>query len=456
VALAKWWYPKSKGSHDGELVLPGMASKWAAVALGNFVDTIKDIINRNAGAFSIKFEAVPWDKGMFLRPPVSASRPVAEGPQLATVVGPRGSTKGQSFVDHQLGRVRVRFPWQQKLAGGADFTDRFDTNHTTAWVPVSQLWAGTRVGSQFLPRIGDQVVVEYLDGDPERPIVTGCVYHADSGSSHLPFLNEDLHERQVTSKTLFEAAGQTVTMSGIHTHSTPKPERGQDRYHLLRFDDRYNDEQLLMRSQGRLDVTAKCSHFETTEGNRHVLVQAGTDADGKKIGGGSSFVTVGGEHDVHVGDSRYEAIDTDQQLTVKGDTHFDLKGDWINVVGGKLSLNAGTIVIEASQKLTLKVGGSTVVLNPCGVYIDGALIHNQGGGPADTAADVTIKDVADAVKADPGEPAYMRAEMPGGCTGGGGGGGRRRERTVPAQHGLPCTLDSEQMICLPLAQLCTE
>jgi uncharacterized protein involved in type VI secretion and phage assembly len=456
VALAKWWYPRSTSKHEGELVLPGAASKWAALALGNFVDTLKNIVNRNEGAFSMKFAAVPWDQGMFLRPQVSASRPVAGGPQLATVVGPRGSAKGVSFVDHQLGRVRVRFPWHQKLSGGADFRDRFETNHTTAWVPVSQVWAGTRVGSQFLPRVGDQVVVEYLDGDPERPIITGCVYHADTGHSHLPFLNEELHGRQVTTKTLFEAAGQTVTMSGIHTHSTPKPESGQDRYHLLRFDDRYNDEQLLMRSQGRLDVTAKCSHYETTEGNRHVLVQAGTDADGKKIGGASSFMTVGGEHDVHIGDSRYEAIDTDQQLTVKGDTHFDLKGDWIGVVGGKLSLNAGTIVIEASQKLTLKVGGSTVVLNPCGVYIDGPLIHNQNGGPADTAADATIKDVADAVRADPGEPAYMRAEMPGGCGGGGGGGGKRRERTVPARHGLPCTLDSEQMICLPLPQLCTD
>jgi uncharacterized protein involved in type VI secretion and phage assembly len=456
VALAKWWYPKSTGKHEGELVLPGMASKWAAVALGNFVDALKNIVNRNAGAFTMKFAAVPWDQGMFLRPQVSASRPVAGGPQLATVVGPSGSTKGQSFVDHQLGRVRVRFPWHQKLSGGADFTDRFETSDTTAWVPVSQVWAGTRVGSQFLPRVGDQVVVEYLDGDPERPVITGCVYHADSGRSHLPFSNEELHGRKVTTKSLFEAGGQTVTLSGLHTHSTPKPEGSQDRYHLLRFDDRYNDEQLLMRSQGRLDVTAKCSHYETTEGNRHVLVRAGTDADGKTIGGASSFMTVGGDHNVHVGGSRYEAIDTDQQLTVKGNTHFDLKGDWINVVGGKLSLNAGTIVIEASQKLTLKVGGSTVVLNPCGVYVDGPLIHNQNGGPADTAADATINDVADAVKADPGEPAYMRTEMPGGCQGGGGGGGGKwRARTVPAQHALPCTLDSEHMICLPLSQLCS-
>lgn len=454
-ALANWWHVKPP---DRDRVFPAMASQWPALLFANALGVIKDIVKRQSGRFTIRFAAVPRGREMFLLPQVSAPRPVAEGPQLATVVGPRESKKGELFVDHQLGRVRVRFPWQLKGPAGAEFTDRFDTNHTTAWVPVSQAWAGTNFGSQFLPRIGDQVLVEYLDGDPERPIITGRVYHADQGYSNLPFLNERLAKLKVTTKTLFNAAGQSdVTLSGIETRSIPQPDKGQNRYHLLRFDDHYNDEQILMRSQGRLDVTAKCCHYETTEGNRHVRVVAGKDADGKTVGGGSSFMTVGGEHDEHIGDSRYEAVDKDQQLTVKGDTQFDLKGDWINVVGGKLSLNATTIVIEASQKLTLKVGGSTVVLNPCGVYHDGPLIPNQGGGPADSAADAKIKDVADASKADPGEPGYMRTEMPGGCKGGGGGGGggKRGEHTVPAQHGLPCTLDSERMICLPLAQLCT-
>jgi len=86
------------------------------------------------------------------------------------------------------------------------------------------------------------------------------------------------------------------------------------------------------------------------------------------------------------------------------------------------------------------------------------MIYNQCGGPADTAADAHIKDVADAAKADPGEPAYMRTPMAGGCGGGGGGGGgggQRGEQTVPAQHGPECTQDPDHMICVPLPQLCT-
>ena len=81
-----------------------------------------------------------------------------------------------------------------------------------------------------------------------------------------------------------------------------------ERYHLMRFDDTYGDEQLLLRSQGRMDETARGSRYETTEGDRHVQVVAGKDADGKPHGGGSSFTTVGGEYDLHVGKDRYEKV----------------------------------------------------------------------------------------------------------------------------------------------------
>jgi uncharacterized protein involved in type VI secretion and phage assembly len=85
----------------------------AALLLGNISSTIKDVFNAHKGDFTIQFGAVPWDQGLRVRPQVSAPRPVANGPQLATVVGPKGSKKGQIYADHQLGRVRVRFPWMR-------------------------------------------------------------------------------------------------------------------------------------------------------------------------------------------------------------------------------------------------------------------------------------------------------------------------------------------------------
>jgi hypothetical protein len=99
-------------------------------------------------------------------------------------------------------------------------------------------------------------------------------------------------------------------------------------------------------------------------------------------------------------------------------------------VSGNLSLNATTIVLEASEKITLRVGGSTVVLNPTAVFHDGPFVKKQSGGPADTADPVKIKDVADATKADPGDPAFSRKPP----SGGGGGGGTRHEQKFDPLH----------------------
>jgi uncharacterized protein involved in type VI secretion and phage assembly len=461
IAQSEWLYPGNAMGNKAVdmLLLPALKGALgpagAALLLSSIGTTLADFLKAGKGGFSIQIGAVPWGAFFFQRPPVVAPRPVANGPHLATVIGPQGRKEGEIFADFQLGRVRVRFPWHREISRRPNRAGPFEDDWRCAWVPVSQAWAGSRFGTQFLPRIGDQVLVEYVDGDPQRPIISGRVYHADKGHSNLPFLDQSMASQPVDVKSVFNAVGkENLTLSGIETRSVPKPDKGDVRYHLLRFDDHYNDEQLLLRSQGRLDVTAKCSHYDTTEGDRHVRVVSGKDANGKKMGG-SSFTTVGGEVDTHIGTNRYEAVDGDNELTVKGDTQLDLKGKWTTVVGGDYSLNASNIVLEASQKLTLKVGGSTVVLNPCGVYVDGPMIYLQSGGPAGTASDATMKDVADAVKADPGEPAFMRTEMEGGCRGKRGGGGQRHERTVPAQHAPPCTQDSSQMICMPLSLLCT-
>jgi hypothetical protein len=94
-----------------------------------------------------------------------------------------------------LGRVRVRFPWQRTVPmpnGLADdperdATDPMNSDRRACWVPVSEGWSGRGFGTQFLPRIGQEVIVSFLDGDPERPIITGRRYNADSGHSNIPF-----------------------------------------------------------------------------------------------------------------------------------------------------------------------------------------------------------------------------------------------------------------------------
>jgi hypothetical protein len=90
---------------------------------------------------------------------------VVTGPQTAVVVGP----KGEEIYTDEHGCVKVRFHWDRYAKGD---------EHSSCWIRVAQLWAGTRFGAMFLPRIGHEVVVEFLDGDPDQPLITGRVYNA--------------------------------------------------------------------------------------------------------------------------------------------------------------------------------------------------------------------------------------------------------------------------------------
>src|SRR4029077_9218468 len=107
--------------------------------------------------------------------PTDWTKPVAHGPHLAVVIGLDGTNtkKGELHAD-PLGRIRVRFPWDRGPKENPG--DQFKRGDNACWVRVSDGWAGRRFGIQFLPRIGHEVIVDFLDGDPDRPIVTGRVY----------------------------------------------------------------------------------------------------------------------------------------------------------------------------------------------------------------------------------------------------------------------------------------
>ena len=302
------------------------------------VNAPKEILARYADGYSNAFIAVPWDaKDYNLTPGPDAGKPRAYGPQLAVVVGPQGSKNIAAGGDSDLyadglGRVRVRFPWQREVPTGANqsgSTDPLQTDRRTCWVSVSESWAGANFGTQFLPRIGQEVIVSFLDGDPERPIITGRRYNADHGYSNLPFPPDEV-DVEVYDMDDWNGPGPSnnFPFNGIKTASTKTARAdssgGKSRYHLMRFDDTYNCEQLLLRSQGRLDVTAYASNFDTAYGNRNLKTAKGTDKDGKPIGG-NMFNTIDGEYDVHVGGSHYTQVEKDYELTVKGDVKADLK-----------------------------------------------------------------------------------------------------------------------------------
>ncbi|MGH7091688.1 MAG: type VI secretion system Vgr family protein, partial [Stellaceae bacterium] len=221
--------------------------------------------------FQNQFMAIPAT--VLFRPPRTTRKPRVHGPHTALVVGPNGLKPqgGNDIATDQYGRVRVKFPWDRS-------TDHDNDGQTSAWIRVAEHWAGSQWGAQFPPRVGQEVIVDFIDGDPDRPIVTGRLYN---GVFREPFDPPGQTVGPPPAGPLQPQGSHLQTTqrrSGIKTQSTPHPQGARSRFHLLRFDDNWEEEQIVLRSQHRLDVTAFQSAYHTTHANRHILV-GGKDPD---------------------------------------------------------------------------------------------------------------------------------------------------------------------------------
>ncbi len=256
------------------------------------------------------FECVPEDA--VYRPARRTPRPRVDGPQTATVTGP----SGEEIHTDEHGRIKVFMHWDR--LGSPDDT-------ASCWVRVAQAWSGPSWGSMFIPRIGMEVLVEFLEGNPDRPLVTGCVYN---GNNQPPYPLPD-----------------DKTKSTIKTSSSP----GGDGYNEIRFEDAAGNEEVFMHAQKDLNV--KVLHNEDTDIGLH------------------QTLTVGGNQTV--------VIEGNQFITVKGDPakdKGDYKGSSTNVTGDYEVKASNTAYISAPTSITLECPGSSIVLEP------GKITLSAGGG----------------------------------------------------------------------------
>src|SRR5690554_3908048 len=276
------------------------------------------------------FSAVPADKTWR---PLTPHRPLMDGPQIAIVTGP----EGEEIHCDEFGRVKVRFPW-----------DRYSENneHSSAWLRVSQGWAGGQYGFMALPRIGHEVIVSFLDGDPDQPIITGRTYHA----TNTPPYALPEHKTRTTLKT-----------------QTHKGEGSNE----LRFEDEADQEQIYVHAQKDLDLLTEHNRTEVIRNDSHLTVENNRFSHTK----GNSHHATDGEH--------RESIGADYSLTVNGSHHSKQGKNQLVEAGTEIHHKAGMkIVIEAGAEVTLKAGGSFVKVDPSGVTISGPLVRmNSGGGP---------------------------------------------------------------------------
>jgi type VI secretion system secreted protein VgrG len=278
------------------------------------------------------FQAIPADRTW--RPnSKTINRPLMDGPQIAIVTGP----EGEEIHCDEHGRVKVRFPW-----------DRYSKNdeHSSAWLRVSQGWAGGQYGFMALPRIGHEVIVSFLDGDPDRPIITGRTYHA----TNTPPYALPEHKTRTTLKT-----------------QTHKGEGSNE----LRFEDEAGKEQIYVHAQKDLDLLTENNRTEVIRNDSHRTVQNNDFSHIKD-----------NEHNTVDGEKR-ESIGGDYSLTVNGSYHSKQGKNQLIEAGSEIHHKAGMkIVIEAGAEVTLKAGGSFVKVDPSGVTVSGPMVKmNSGGGP---------------------------------------------------------------------------
>ncbi|MEI7180864.1 type VI secretion system tip protein VgrG [Pectobacterium carotovorum] len=260
-------------------------------------------------------------------------KPMVDGPQIATVVGPTGE---EIYCD-QYGRVKLQFPWDRYGASN---------DQSSCWVRVSQGWAGGQYGMIAIPRIGHEVIVSFLEGDPDQPIVTGRTFHATNPSPYpLP-------------------AHKTRTVLRTKTH------QGEG-FNELRFEDQAGQEEIYI--HGQKDLNALIENDVVW----HIKHDAHTEIDNERI------TRIKANDHLTVESEKRDHITGDYSLTVDASMHQKLGQALLVEAGQEIHLKSGNkIVLEAGAELTLKVGGSFVKIDPSGVTLVGPSIKmNSGGSP---------------------------------------------------------------------------
>jgi type VI secretion system secreted protein VgrG len=288
------------------------------------------------------FSCIPYE--LPFRPLQITRRPTIAGPQTAVVVGPAGE---EIFTD-KYGRVKVQFHWDREGKNDVD---------SSCWLRVSTLWAGKHWGMIHLPRIGQEVMVAFIEGDPDRPIIVGSVYNSDMMPPY------DLPANK--------------TQSGVKSRSSKNG--GSDNYNEIMFEDLSGSE--MLRIHAEKDQSIEVEHDEA-----HWVGH-----DRKKTVDNDEIVTIKHDrkesvihdHMLEVGNDRHETVGQNQNESV-GMTYSRSVGMNINDKAGmNYAMDAGTMihlkagmamVIEAGMGLTIKSAGGSIDINPAGVFIQGNLV----------------------------------------------------------------------------------
>jgi type VI secretion system secreted protein VgrG len=313
-----------------------------------------------AGAgYTNRFTAVSSD--IVFKPAQTVRKPRIYGPQTAVVVAPSGE---EMFID-KLGRVCVQFFW-----------DRLRKPNTidNTWVRVAQPWAGSGWGTFFWPRLKDEVVVQFLDGDPDNPVVVGSVYNGVNVPKY--------------------ALPDHSTRSGLVTRSS-KGGSAQNA-NELRFEDKSGSEQIFLNAEKDMDHRTELDNRRFVGGKDSLIVKGSqyeeVDADRHANIKGNTVDKVGGNSDIDIASNLNEKISSNYSLQI-GQNHGEKVGQNYSLdAGQEVYIKAGmTLVIESGMELCLKGAGGFITIGPAGIAISGTMVMINSGGAAVSGSPASLQ-----------------------------------------------------------------
>jgi type VI secretion system secreted protein VgrG len=312
--------------------------------------------------FDIRLEAVPATTHW--RAPWITEKPVANGPQIATVVG----VNDQVIEVDEWGRVRVHFDWDRGAhpvtqdaapSGASAPAGAKPSDNRTCWIRVSQGWADNGFGAMHIPRVGEEVIVDFLDGDPDRPIITGRVYN---NKNVQPYKLPD-------EKTKSYWKSKSVGDSGSYDESEEKPPNPG--YNELRFEDKGGSEEFYVHAQRIFNSLIRLDETRKTGRDTTVRVGRNRKVDIKK----NETVTI------ETGDETRKIEEGKRTTEIKGNDSLTVQtGDYT------MKVSAGQATFDVATKITIKCGGSTIVMDPASIQIKSTLIKIEASAVLQTKA----------------------------------------------------------------------
>lgn len=308
-----------------------------------------------------RFEAMPHD--VPFRPLRATPWPRVGGTHVGVVVGPGDA---EIFPD-KYGRVHVCFR----------FHDEYEQNlEHSCWIRMAQVFAGPNYGSVFLPRIGHEVLVDFLDGNPDNPVIVGQLY-SDHNMPPWPL-------------------PENKTQSGFRTRSTPNG--GSEEHNELRFEDKKGEEQIWVQAQKDLDTLVKNNETRDVGADRTTTIG---ENDTRTVKGGDDTHTIESGNQVNTvasGDQTNEVtagnqtviIGVNQTTTIGGDSEVTISGEHkLKVDGDILVDSGGSISITAANEIKLTVGKSVITIKPDGISLAGPKIEITGDATAEMKSAIT-------------------------------------------------------------------